>query len=57
MFDHLTGVELDEAHDAADTLLKLGDLLKLERYMVVKLDTLRSDLATEQEDRRRIARS
>jgi hypothetical protein len=55
MFDHLTGTEVDKAHAAADYLLKHCEVLKLEPVVQIKLDTLRSDLTVEQEERRRIA--
>lgn len=55
MFDHLTGKEVDAAHDAADWLLTHQDHLRLEPIVRVKLDTLRADLEAEQEERRNIA--
>jgi hypothetical protein len=55
----LTGVELDRARDAANYLLTVNaeKVEILEPILNVKLDTLRADLTSEQEDRRKLAAS
>lgn len=56
--DQLTGTELDRAHAAANYLL--GNLIReriTDASLLAKLSSLRSDLAAEQEDRRKLARS
>ncbi len=45
----LTTAELGKAHAAADYLLGLKD--HIEPVLAIKLDTLRSDLTVEKEDR------
>ena len=54
-YDHLTGTEVDKAHDAADYLIEQGELLELEPIITAKLSSLRADLTAEQEERRQIA--
>lgn len=54
----LTGTELDKTSAATDYLLNLNDKCHvLEPLLAAKLDTLRSDLTAEREDRANLAKS
>jgi hypothetical protein len=55
----LTRTELDRAREAANYLLTVNETKAeiLDASLAIKLDTLRADLSTEQEDRRHIAAS
>jgi hypothetical protein len=55
-WDHLTGTEVNKAHDAAEYLMEHKDALRIDAVTASKISTLWSDLTAEQEDRRQIAK-